>query len=135
MAAFAQGRVRWMRESGSPLHPRCSRGERRQRSAFRLDRKHLASSPFAPASRGRFAVLLRLLSSGVLPPVVGSEVPGVHVVLASGVCAGDELQIGRAPSELQSLAYLVCRLLLEKKKKKKNVELQKKKKNKIIKYT
>src|SRR2546423_6366173 len=25
-------------------------------------------------------------------------------------------QIGRAPSELQSLAYLVCRLLLEKKK-------------------
>src|SRR2546425_7739613 len=26
-------------------------------------------------------------------------------------------QIGRAPSELQSLAYLVCRLLLEKKKK------------------
>src|SRR2546425_4878859 len=26
-------------------------------------------------------------------------------------------KIGRAPSELQSLAYLVCRLLLEKKKK------------------
>src|SRR2546425_3909132 len=26
-------------------------------------------------------------------------------------------EIGRAPSELQSLAYLVCRLLLEKKKK------------------
>src|SRR2546425_3338168 len=26
------------------------------------------------------------------------------------------LEIGRAPSELQSLAYLVCRLLLEKKK-------------------
>src|SRR2546425_4516443 len=28
----------------------------------------------------------------------------------------DEIKIGRAPSELQSLAYLVCRLLLEKKK-------------------
>src|SRR2546425_5205749 len=28
------------------------------------------------------------------------------------------LEIGRAQSELQSLAYLVCRLLLEKKKKK-----------------
>src|SRR5205823_8726314 len=31
----------------------------------------------------------------------------------------DSRQIGRAPSELQSLAYLVCRLLLEKKNKKK----------------
>src|SRR6266498_916576 len=91
MAACARDRVRRMRESDSPLHPRCSRGERRQRSAFRLDRKHLASSPFAPASRGRFAVLLRPLSSGVLPPIVGSEVPGVHVVLAGSVCAGDEL--------------------------------------------
>src|SRR2546425_8357204 len=29
-------------------------------------------------------------------------------------------EIGRAQSELQSLAYLVCRLLLEKKKKKQN---------------
>src|SRR2546425_8634951 len=28
----------------------------------------------------------------------------------------DKTEIGRAPSELQSLAYLVCRLLLEKKK-------------------
>src|SRR2546425_4085419 len=28
-----------------------------------------------------------------------------------------EIEIGRAQSELQSLAYLVCRLLLEKKKK------------------
>src|SRR6266498_187776 len=91
MAACARDRVRRMRESDSPLHPRCSRGERRQRSAFRLDRKHLAASPFAPASRGRFAVLLRPLSSGVLPPIVGSEVPGVHVVLAGSVCAGDEL--------------------------------------------
>src|SRR2546425_4512906 len=36
-----------------------------------------------------------------------------------GIKRGAEpLQIGRAPSELQSLAYLVCRLLLEKKKKK-----------------
>src|SRR2546425_7157716 len=31
--------------------------------------------------------------------------------------AGAATQIGRATSELQSLAYLVCRLLLEKKKK------------------
>src|SRR5687767_15198731 len=30
--------------------------------------------------------------------------------------AGHRTKIGRAPSELQSLAYLVCRLLLEKKK-------------------
>src|SRR3989441_2631238 len=29
---------------------------------------------------------------------------------------GEKIEIGRAPSELQSLAYLVCRLLLEKKK-------------------
>src|SRR5687767_15301240 len=29
----------------------------------------------------------------------------------------DNVEIGRATSELQSLAYLVCRLLLEKKKK------------------
>src|SRR5712672_3827761 len=34
------------------------------------------------------------------------------------------------PSELQSLAYLVCRLLLEKKKKKKDTKHQKKKKKK-----
>src|SRR5229473_6587128 len=33
-------------------------------------------------------------------------------------------------SELQSLAYLVCRLLLEKKKKKTNIDIKKKKKNK-----
>src|SRR5687767_15179073 len=39
------------------------------------------------------------------------------------------LEIGRAPSELQSLAYLVCRLLLEKKKKKKK-KLKKKTKEK-----
>src|SRR6266545_6138749 len=36
-------------------------------------------------------------------------------------------------SELQSLAYLVCRLLLEKKKKKKTVLLFSKKKNQITK--
>src|SRR6266404_8638767 len=35
-------------------------------------------------------------------------------------------------SELQSLAYLVCRLLLEKKKKKKKPTLMKKKKKNII---
>src|SRR5687767_15497992 len=37
-------------------------------------------------------------------------------------------------SELQSLAYLVCRLLLEKKKKKKNNKSSKKKKKKKNKY-
>src|SRR5687767_15618899 len=36
---------------------------------------------------------------------------------AAGRGQGRHPQIGRATSELQSLAYLVCRLLLEKKKK------------------
>src|SRR6266545_1783176 len=45
----------------------------------------------------------------------------------------DRAQIGRAHAELQSLAYLVCRLLLEKKKKKKyDINNKKEKKDKQI---
>src|SRR2546425_8817823 len=44
-----------------------------------------------------------------------------HVVGAPRV---PEIEIGRAPSELQSLAYLVCRLLLEKKKKNQQIYTQ-----------
>src|SRR2546425_5367166 len=53
----------------------------------------------------------------------GPTLPGVVVqavrdrVGGAGARRG-ALQIGRAQSELQSLAYLVCRLLLEKKKEK-----------------
>src|SRR5205823_10793394 len=40
---------------------------------------------------------------------------------SSSLASGSVSEIGRATSELQSLAYLVCRLLLEKKKKHNNI--------------
>src|SRR6185437_16783921 len=53
-------------------------------------------------------------------PACCLDSPGRDWVIGLGVCSvrGSHIrtQIGRATSELQSLAYLVCRLLLEKKK-------------------
>src|SRR2546425_9641816 len=51
-----------------------------------------------------------------VPGVHPCAVPCVEVTVESPAMSIDCDQIGRAPSELQSLAYLVCRLLLEKKK-------------------
>src|SRR5438093_6037997 len=45
-----------------------------------------------------------------------------NLALYTAVHNGIHAQIGRAPSELQSLTNLVCRLLLEKKKRKKQIE-------------
>src|SRR3712207_8028078 len=44
------------------------------------------------------------------------EEAALHVTLAGEAGDGEWLEIGRAHSELQSRQYLVCRLLLEKKK-------------------
>src|SRR2546425_9601842 len=69
------------------------------------------SRQVSPARPRRSAVPHR--SARRAPPATGSVPATVQIPLQAG-------QIGRATSELQSLAYLVCRLLLEKKKKKKN---------------
>src|SRR2546425_7206311 len=55
-----------------------------------------------------------LFRSVLSDPLPGGEADAVRYELADLRAVG---QIGRATSELQSLAYLVCRLLLEKKKK------------------
>src|SRR2546425_4100296 len=47
--------------------------------------------------------------------------PGVHVAVAAGLVASlPDVRSEEHTSELQSLAYLVCRLLLEKKKNKRS---------------
>src|SRR2546425_4539109 len=55
----------------------------------------------------------RLPSAPSVIPI--GPLPGVAT--ANSAMSPVGVKIGRAPSELQSLAYLVCRLLLEKKKK------------------
>src|SRR5687767_15268073 len=55
--------------------------------------------------------------AGLAVPGMPMGSPGMEGVVKQEY---DVLEIGRAPSELQSLAYLVCRLLLEKKKKNTN---------------
>src|SRR5205823_7426821 len=51
---------------------------------------------------------------------IGIEIAGAEALCGEyGIAPEQDAavpEIGRAPSELQSLAYLVCRLLLEKKK-------------------
>src|SRR5205823_12643648 len=71
--------------------------------------------PAAPATadvRARTARAWRTLRSS-RTALVGLAVVGLHVLLANGET--DE-RSEEHTSELQSLAYLVCRLLLEKKK-------------------
>src|SRR2546425_7002682 len=74
--------------------------------------------PYTTLFRSLCAVLHSLGESpsetGRIHPVPGSGVDG-----AAGAQRSEE-----HTSELQSLAYLVCRLLLEKKKKKKNTTIE-----------
>src|SRR2546425_3257390 len=65
-------------------------------------------------ANGTMTALASLGSSNI---ALGVNADGTVVVGDSGTQAV-RWEIGRATSELQSLAYLVCRLLLEKKKKK-----------------
>src|SRR5438045_5453970 len=56
---------------------------------------------------------------GITAFIVEKEFPGFSVGKKEdklGIRASSTCEIGRAPSELQSLRHLVCRLLLEKKK-------------------
>src|SRR3712207_7738004 len=77
-----------------------------------------------------YTTLFRSMVEGVGLPGVGGDIIlrcgdidafGVVVWSGNGRCGlefdepVDEAEIGRAPSELQSRQYLVCRLLLEKK--------------------
>src|SRR2546423_9214295 len=54
----------------------------------------------------------------VLQRVAARVVPTVEAVVREGAVIADLVRSEEHTSELQSLAYLVCRLLLEKKKKK-----------------
>src|SRR5687768_17883592 len=74
-------------------------------------------------SRGRLSVAVlgpavplsrRLLLSGLAPLLLKG---GLRLVAIRGAVPQQQVEIGRATSELQSRLHLVCRLLLEKKKK------------------
>src|SRR5687767_15267625 len=65
--------------------------------------------------RGRFTALA--LQAMARSARVQGDLAGAERAAAEAAAI---LEIGRAPSELQSLAYLVCRLLLEKKNKRKS---------------
>src|SRR5687767_15361193 len=69
----------------------------------------------------RSAIDCQMKALDITPHVVASEnVIAVRIELTKptdGLLDLVKLKIGRAHVELQSLAYLVCRLLLEKKKK------------------
>src|SRR2546425_5683879 len=77
--------------------------------------------PYTTLFRSAGEPPLRARSEQVLEPHVGEGAAHHHlVVAATGAVRGDGARhrSEEHTSELQSLAYLVCRLLLEKKKKK-----------------
>src|SRR2546425_7922848 len=64
------------------------------------------TTPFAVGSAARQSAITRI-----------SNPNGIEAASSSRTCAADRSRSEEHTSELQSLAYLVCRLLLEKKKK------------------
>src|SRR2546425_4305744 len=72
--------------------------------------------PYTTLFRSREAALVALLVpfGAASPLVFAAGLAWEGVIIAGGLCAG--LRSEEHTSELQSLAYLVCRLLLEKKK-------------------
>src|SRR5205823_14836724 len=83
-----------------------------------------------PISAAAFALTA---SEAVATPADDPPIPVPHAVRLTGTPSSEvwetapaisNFEIGEHTSELQSLAYLVCRLLLEKKKKKNKITYQ-----------
>src|SRR2546425_8560865 len=73
--------------------------------------------PLADAvARGDINRGIFLCGSGIGPAVAANKIPGVRAAVVENEWSARD-RSEEHTSELQSLAYLVCRLLLEKKKK------------------
>src|SRR5687767_15751484 len=83
------------------------------------DKDHLAAGGVFPVIQPKLGRVKRLVGTGAPSPETG-QLLKMSKSLNNAIFLSDRSE--EHTSELQSLAYLVCRLLLEKKKKKKNKE-------------